>query len=126
MNTLRSHCLLDFAKTVDKQDAVAEKLFTAYFEDAQNVNSMEVLSSIAAGLGLDQGSVVSHMSEPTVLARVNEEAAEAMDRGVSGVPHFDIHLKGSTKNVASFSGAQPPDTFKNVFRQQLAKIKASV
>ena len=111
---------------MSKQDAVAEKLFSAYFEEAQNINSDEVLAPLASGLGLDQTQALSYMKEPATQARVNEEAAEALDKGVNGVPYFFIHLKGNSRDVAAFSGAQPPDTFKKLFQRQLSKLKSNV
>lgn len=66
------------------------------------------------------------MKESTVVSRVQEEAMGAHDEGVNGVPHFNIHLKGETQMVASFSGAQPPDTFKSIFQRLLARLKSNV
>ena len=67
-----------------------------------------------------------HMKESSVVSRVQEEAMEARDEGVNGVPHFNIHLKGAEQTVASFSGAQPPDTFKSIFQRLLTRLKARV
>ena len=46
VNTVKSHCLLDYAKECGKQDSVAEKLFKAYFEEGQNINSVDVLKKV--------------------------------------------------------------------------------
>ena len=54
VNTLKSHCLLDYAKDQGKQDAVAENLFKSYFEEGHNINSMDVLSKVLFGLILKQ------------------------------------------------------------------------
>ena len=56
MNTLKSHCMLDYAKTQGKQDLLAEKLFHAFFEEAKNIDSDEDLSKIAEEIELDWGA----------------------------------------------------------------------
>ena len=51
---------------------------------------------------------------------------EARDEGINGVPYFNIRLKGQAEQVAVFSGAQPPDTFKSIFQRLLSQVKSSV
>ena len=66
------------------------------------------------------------MKASSVVSRVQEEAMEARDEGISGVPYFNIHLQGESHTAASFSGAQPPETFKSIFQRLLSRLKASV
>ena len=51
---------------------------------------------------------------------------EARSEGVSGVPFFNIQLEGEDQKIASFSGAQPPETFKAIFQRLLTRLKSSV
>jgi len=60
------------------------------------------------------------------VSRVREEAVGARDEGINGVPYFNIRLKGQAGQVAAFSGAQPPDTFKGIFQRLLSQVKSSV
>ena len=60
------------------------------------------------------------------VSRVQEEAMEAHSEGINGVPYFNIRLKEQAQQVASFSGAQPPDTFKSIFQRLLTRLKSSV
>lgn len=53
VNTLKSHCMLDYAKSEGKQDLLAENLFRAYFEEAKDINSLDVLAKIAVDTGLN-------------------------------------------------------------------------
>ena len=53
VNTLKSHCMLDYAKSEGKQDQLAENLFKAYFEEARDINSTDVLAKVAADTGLN-------------------------------------------------------------------------
>ena len=67
-----------------------------------------------------------HMKDSAVVSRVREEAMEAVDQGIHGVPYFNIQLKGVAQRIAAFSGAQPPETFISIFQRLLNKLKASV
>ena len=60
------------------------------------------------------------------VSRVREEAMEARDEGINGVPFFSIRLKGQAEQAAAFSGVQPPDTFKSIFQRLLSQVKSSV
>lgn len=53
VNTLKSHCMLDYAKSEGKQDQLAENLFKAYFEEARDINSTDVLAKVAVDTGLN-------------------------------------------------------------------------
>ena len=53
VNTLKSHCMLDYAKAEGKQDLLAENLFAAYFEQGKNINSVDVLAKVAVDTGLN-------------------------------------------------------------------------
>lgn len=124
VNTLKSHCMLDYAKSEGKQDQLAENLFKAYFEEARDINSTDVLAKVAVDTGLNLDAMEKHMKDS--VSRVREEAMEARDEGINGVPYFNIRLKGQAEQVAAFSGAQPPDTFKSIFQRLLSQVKSSV
>ena len=53
VNTLKSHCMLDYARCEGKQDLLAENLFQAYFQEAKDINSLDVLAKIAVDTGLN-------------------------------------------------------------------------
>ena len=67
-----------------------------------------------------------HMKDSSVVSRVQEEAMGARSEGVNGVPFFNIQLQGEDQKIASFSGAQPPETFKTIFQRLLTRLKARV
>lgn len=126
VNTLKSHCMLDYAKSEGKQNLLAENLFKIYFEQGKNINSTDVLAQVAVDTGLNIDAMEKHLKDKSVVSRVQEEAMEAHDEGVHGVPFFNIHLKGESQKIAGFSGAQPPETFKSIFQRLLNRFKASV
>ena len=66
------------------------------------------------------------MKDSSVVSRVQEEAMEARSEGVSGVPFFNIHVEGEDRTIASFSGAQPPETFKSIFQRLLTRLTSRV
>lgn len=45
--------MLDYAKSEGKQDQLAENLFIAYFEEARDINSTDVLAKVAVDTGLN-------------------------------------------------------------------------
>ena len=63
------------------------------------------------------------MKNSSVVSRVQEEAMGARSEGVNGVPFFNIQLQGEDQKIASFSGAQPPETFKTIFQRLLTRLK---
>lgn len=67
-----------------------------------------------------------HLKDSSVVSRVQEEAMDAHDEGVHGVPHFNIQLRGESQKIAAFSGAQPPETFKSIFQRLLTRLKSNV
>ncbi|EDO44712.1 predicted protein [Nematostella vectensis] len=126
VNTLKSHCLLDYAATENKQDAVAESLFHHYFEQAHNISREDVLQQVASEAGLDATAAMKHVDDKGVASRVKAEGLEARQHGVNGVPFFSIIAKGCPDPPVAFSGAQPPDTFKKVFSRLLNQLKSSI
>ncbi|XP_068755359.1 uncharacterized protein [Montipora capricornis] len=121
VNTLKSHCMLDYAKTEGKQNLLAEQLFHAFFEEATNIDSDDDLAKIAVEIGLNWDAAQRHMKE--VRSRVQGEAMKAREDGIRGVPYITIYVKGG-QNIY-LSGAQPPEEFVKVFRRLLAQLKAS-
>ncbi|KXJ24374.1 hypothetical protein AC249_AIPGENE22707 [Exaiptasia diaphana] len=124
VNSLKSHCLLDYAATVDKQNEVAESLFHRYFENAEDINSMATLEDVAKDSGLNLESAMKHVGDPAIANKIKEEAEGARIQGVSGVPSFEVYLKGENVGTyPSFSGAQPPATFVSIFQRLLKNAK---
>ena len=51
-NTLNGHRLLWWARETGSQDALAEALFRAYFSEGHDPGNLEVLTDVAAEVGL--------------------------------------------------------------------------
>lgn len=101
--TSASHALIEWAPSA-KRAAVIAAVHKAHFEEGRNIGDAEVLSSIAASVGLDASEARTAVTDRTRLADLRRRAGEATAH-VRGVPHFVIG--GRTLN-----GAQPPETLR--------------
>lgn len=90
-NSLLSHRLIAMTPR-PMQDAVIDAIYTAYFEDGQNIGDLDTLVEIAANVGLDRETIKQQLRSDIALADVLAEATKAHDLGVSGVPFFIIRV----------------------------------
>jgi len=51
-NTLTSHRLVDYAERFGKQDEIINELFKIYFEEAKNINNIDILVEVAEKFGI--------------------------------------------------------------------------
>ena len=126
VNTLKSHCLLDYAKSVGKQNELAEILFNDYFRHAKRIDQSTVLKEAAEACGIDWSAADTHMNDAEIMSRVKREAATASASGINGVPHFNIFLQSKQGGSLQFSGAQPAATILGVFQKVLRFAKSRV
>jgi len=75
----------------------------AYFTHGRDIGSPDVLAEIAAGVGFDRNAIAAFLSSGDGVQSVRALERTALDRGIQGVPYFDI---GGTAIV----GAQPAET----------------
>ena len=85
-NTLDAHRLIRWAGEAEKQDAIVEALFTAYFLDGRDIGDHDVLADIAADAGMDGAQVLVRLSSDDDRAAVEAEIKQAYEIGVTGVP----------------------------------------
>lgn len=110
-NTFDAHRLLHWAGEHGQQDALKERLFSAYMHQGQSVAEHAVLVDEAAELGLPAERAQAVLSSDEFSAEVRGEQAMAMELGVTGVPFFVI---GGRYAVP---GAQPSDVLLRALRQ---------
>ena len=116
-NTLAAHALIAYAQSVDDgahADAVAERLFKAYFVDGQFIGDIDVLVAIAAECGLDAEATRAVLTEPATLDQIAAQDANVRQQGVTGVPFLVFNQK------VALSGAQPPEVMLDAMRQSVA------
>lgn len=103
-NTRAAHRLIEYAATQDRQDAVVDGLFEAYFVKGQDVGDLGVLCDIAVAAGLQREAVSAMLAATDGDVAIEAEERAARELGVNGVPAFvyNGHLL--------FSGAQSAET----------------
>ena len=103
VGTLDAHRLLHAAG--EKRGELKEALLHAYFVEAQNVADHDVLTRIAAEVGLDEVAVKSVLTTDEHADEVEADIRQAAAYGATGVPFFVIDGR------YGISGAQPVETF---------------
>jgi predicted DsbA family dithiol-disulfide isomerase len=102
-NTFLAHRVSWLAQREGKQRAFVEAALQAYFAQGRDIGSTAVLAEIAAGIGLDRDAVAAFLSSSDGSESVRALERAALERGVEGVPYFDI-------SGTAVVGAQPAET----------------
>eukprot|EP00802_Teleaulax_amphioxeia_P020885 Tamp_21193.p1 GENE.Tamp_21193~~Tamp_21193.p1 ORF type:complete len:184 (+),score=69.25 Tamp_21193:279-830(+) len=110
-NTFDSHRLIYYAGTKGKQDAMVEELFANYFVEEKFIGDRAVLLAAAEKCGLDKEEAAKILDDHNAFRREVEEEKRQYGRqfGVRGVPFFIVNKEEGV------SGAQPPETFVEIF-----------
>lgn len=103
--TLKAHELLHFAKSEGKQLDMAERLFSAYFEQGRHIGRVPELIELAAEAGLDAHDADAALASGRYADAVGADIAQARAYGINGVPFYVIDDRFGV------SGAQSPKTF---------------
>jgi predicted DsbA family dithiol-disulfide isomerase len=114
-NTRAAHALVRLAG--ERQDAVVEALFRAYFHDGRDVGDLDVLAAVAAECGLDGTDVRARLAAREGFDAVGRAAREAAAQGVSGVPFFVFAGRWAV------SGAQEVETFVRALDHVSAELR---
>jgi len=111
-NTVLAHRAIRLAGEADLQDAMVERLFAAYFQQGQDIGSLETVSALASEIGLDPAPLAGDAGQAEVLSE--DEAARRA--GLNGVPSFLM------QGYLLFSGAMPADAMATNFRKAHAVL----
>ncbi len=103
-NTLNAHRLMLYGATQGHEDAVAERLFRAYFLDGADLTDQAALASVGERAGLDRAALASYLASEDGREDVLRVDLEARQAGINAVPCFIFNRR------AAVSGAQPPET----------------
>jgi predicted DsbA family dithiol-disulfide isomerase len=103
-NTFDAHRLLKWAAAFDKQTALKQALFDAYFGFAEDVSSAAVLKQCVEKAGLDAEQAEKVLQSGQFADEVRTEEAQYQSAGISSVPAFIINQR------YLISGAQEPAT----------------
>ncbi|MFT4103143.1 MAG: DsbA family oxidoreductase [Burkholderiaceae bacterium] len=112
-NTLKAHALLALAarEGPDRQGALAEALFDAYFHRAVDLTDDENLVAVAGEAGLDEAAARATLADGATLAATAQADALTREAGVGGVPFFIVDQR------IGVSGAQGADRLLKAMRK---------
>ncbi len=102
-NTLDAHRLIRWSHTVGLQHEMAERLFTAYWSEGQDVGDRDVLAACAGQVGINAAQIRELLDSEQDVEETKTEILHATNIGVTGVPTFIL--------AQSFAlvGAQSPE-----------------
>lgn len=112
-NTFNAHRLVAWAAQGGPggQSRMVRALFSAHFEQGQDIGDVETLIRIAVTLGMERDEVAAYLHSGAGAQNVNAEIEAAHRMGVQGVPFFLVDTQ------YAISGAQPPEALAQAFRQ---------
>ena len=104
-NTLDAHQLVHLAREQERQDAMIERLYRAYFTERRSVFEPRSLVELAQDVGIDADIARAAVEEGRYVSAVGEDIEMARRLGITGVPFFVIDGR------YGISGAQSSATF---------------
>ncbi|HVI29340.1 DsbA family oxidoreductase [Hansschlegelia sp.] len=104
-NTLDAHRAIRWSAEEGPvaQSALIERLFEAYFTEAEDISDRDVIARAAEEAGLDWETLRDRLDSDEDIEDVREEIAQARAIGVEGVPCFIF------ENKLVVMGAHPPE-----------------
>lgn len=104
-NTMQAHRLMRFAARHRREDHLAERLFSAYFEDGRDIGRTDTLIACAVAAGLERDPVRAFLSGDEETSAVATIDGLAHQSGIDGVPYFIFDRR------FVLAGAQEPTAF---------------
>ncbi|WP_281994553.1 DsbA family oxidoreductase [Ruegeria faecimaris] len=118
-NTLDAHRLIHWAGIENKQNAIVDALFQAYFVQGRDIGDHEVLADIADSQGMDAAVVMKLLKSDADRSDIGNRDAHSRQMGVTSVPTFIV------ANQHAVPGAQPPEMWERVIGEIMSQIEAS-
>ncbi len=114
-NTFDAHRLLHLAAQEDRQAAMKEALFRAYFHEGRSIADRDVLVQLADEVGLPHDRTTTLLGGTEFAEAVREDEALARRLGITGVPFFAIAGRYGVP------GAQPADVLREALLEAAAE-----
>lgn len=108
-STLLSHRLSYVAATADRQSAMLDRLFAAYFQEGRNIGDPDVLTTLATEVGLPRHLTAEALSAGGQIDVALASDFQARRQGINGVPYFIFNGR------FGLSGAQEPEALFHMF-----------
>jgi predicted DsbA family dithiol-disulfide isomerase len=115
-NTFDAHRLLHLAHERGVQDEVKERLFRAYFSEAEPIGDRDTLVRLVSDAGIPASDVRNVLESDSFADDVRADEREARELGITGVPFFVFDRRYGV------SGAQPTDVLLQVLDQTWAEL----
>lgn len=115
-NTFDAHRVLHYARAVNAQDAVKERLLRGYLSEGEPIGNPDAVLRLAVEAGLDADRVSSILASDTYAKEVRTDEAEAQRLGIHGVPFFVVGGR------YALSGAQPAELMLRALRQAWSEL----
>jgi predicted DsbA family dithiol-disulfide isomerase len=115
-NTFDAHRLAQSARGTDREDALLQGLFRAYFSEGLLLSDHGVLRAIAVAAGLEEGVIEKVLGGDLYAREVRLDEDAAIELGVTGVPFFLIN------GAWPIPGAQDVDTMVTVLRRAWSRL----
>jgi predicted DsbA family dithiol-disulfide isomerase len=98
-NTVTAHSLVAVAQD-QKQEAVVEALFDAYFMNGADLTQEQVIIELGRDSGIPEPMIEAALNDEAVKDTVQQADAQARELGVSGVPFFIFNKKLAVSGAA--------------------------
>ena len=109
--TRLAHEGMEYAKDHGKADEYNHAVFSAFFQDSEDIGSLDVLSRIAGRVGLDEQDFRRVLEEGGYRRRTGELLREAGKQMINSVPTFIIGAR-------RFSGLYPAEALSRVIDEE--------
>ncbi len=106
-STLAAHRLI--RESGERQTAVVDALFDAYFLNGEDIGDKGQLADIASRAGWDRCEAEAFLASDAASREVRQEDTRARTMGIQGVPCFVVDRR------YAISGAQEPEYFAPLF-----------
>ncbi|MFV0461698.1 MAG: DsbA family oxidoreductase [Nostocoides sp.] len=110
-NSYDAHRLIHYARSIDQEEPVTERLMRAWYSHGAALGDRQVLQELAVAGGLDADAVAALLESDDFGMDVRTDEAQAAEIGISAVPTFVFDQKYAVQ------GAQPVPVFLAALRQ---------
>ena len=100
-NTVLSHLLINLSKQFNLQNEIIEKIYKSYFIDGLDIGDVKILINIAKENNIPE-NVFTNFINDTNTENINSKILIAKERGINGVPFFEIgkdFISGSQSSI---------------------------
>jgi predicted DsbA family dithiol-disulfide isomerase len=102
-NTFAAHRVLHMAHAAGMQNAVQDRLMSAYFSEGEPIGDPAALAAAAGRGGLDPAAVSAMLAGDDYVMDVRTDETDALELGISSVPFFVFNRR------YGLAGAHPPE-----------------